>query len=150
MPASRDVTGRPPRAARGSGRPTQRQLRVGEALRHALADLLERGHVRDPALAGVSVTITEVRPSPDLRSAVVFVMPLGGARAEQVVEALQRAAPYLRHGIAERVSLKFLPALRFALDETFDAAGRIDALLRSPAVARDLGRRSGDEPDDGA
>jgi len=106
--------------------------------------------VRDPDLAGASVTVTEVRPSPDLRSAVVFVMPLGGVRAEQVVEALQRAAPYLRHGVAERVNLKFLPALRFVVDATFEKAGRIDELLRSPAVARDLAERSKGEPDDGA
>jgi ribosome-binding factor A len=143
------VKRRHPRADRGSGQPTQRQLRVGEALRHALAEMLERGTVRDPDLAGTSVTVTEVRPSPDLRSAVVFVMPLGGGRADQVVEALQRAAPYLRHGVAERVSLKFLPTLRFVADTTFDKAGRIDELLRSPAVARDLADSPEGEPDDG-
>jgi ribosome-binding factor A len=119
-------------------------------LRHALAEILERGDLRDPELAGVPITITEVRPSADLRHAVVFVMPLGGNRIEPVLEALRRAAPYLRRGVAEMVTIRYLPEFRFIADATFEQADRIDALLRSPTVARDLSATPGRESDDGA
>lgn len=117
---------------------SQRQLRVGEALRHALAEIFERGTLRDPSLSGVSVTVTEVKVSPDLRNATAFVTPLGGGEGAAMVEALGRAAPFLRRRVAEVVNLKFAPSLTFRVDESFDYAGRIEALLSDPAVARDL------------
>jgi len=123
---------------RGTGSPSQRQLRVGEELRHALAALLERGAVRDPGLGAASITVTEVRVSPDLRNATVYVMPLGGGDAAGALAALTRAAAYLRRLVAGAVRLRYVPALEFRADATFDEAARIDALLREPAVARDL------------
>jgi ribosome-binding factor A len=118
--------------------PSQRQLRVGEVMRHALAELLSRIEVDDPDLAGVTVTVTEIRPSPDLRNAAVFVMPLGGLREKEVVAALNRHARFLRGEAARRVSLRHMPELKFMLDASFAEAGKIDAILRSPPVARDL------------
>ncbi|MCH6589887.1 MAG: 30S ribosome-binding factor RbfA [Proteobacteria bacterium] len=136
------------RAERG---PSQRQLRVGEELRHALAWILERGEVRDPDLKGVSVTVTEVRVSPDLRKATVFVFPLGGGETEAVVTGLTRARPFLRRKVANAVRLKFVPDITFRADTSFDEARRIDILLRDPAVARDLGEdRAEDEETHGA
>ncbi len=131
--------------------PSQRQLRVGEELRHALAWILERGEVRDPDLKGVSVTVTEVRVSPDLRKATVFVFPLGGGETETVVAGLTRARPFLRRKVANAVRLKFVPDIRFRADSSFDEARRIDTLLRDPAVSRDLGEdRAEDEETHGA
>jgi ribosome-binding factor A len=118
----------------------QRPLRVGEAIRHALAAMLAEGRVRDPALDGVSLTVTEARASPDLRNVLVFVVPLGGAGGAEAVAALARAAPYLRGEVARAVRLKFAPTLRFALDRSFDASDRVAALLGDPRVARDLDR----------
>lgn len=124
---------------RGESRPrSQRQLRIGEVIRHALAQLLERGEAHDPGLDGVSVTVTEVRISPDLRNATAFVMPLGGGDADAVLQSLNRAAPFFRRRIAEVVDLRRLPALSFQLDISFDNADRIDALLRTPVVAADV------------
>jgi ribosome-binding factor A len=120
--------------------PTQRQLRVGEELRHVLANVFEKGVVRDPGLAGVSLTVTEVRAGADLRSATVFVVPLGGGDADTMLSALARARPFLRRRIADEVRLKFVPDLVFRLDASFDEAQRIERLLRDPAVARDLDR----------
>lgn len=111
--------------------PSQRQLRVGEALRHALAELLGRGAFREPALREASITVTEVRVAPDLRHATAFVMPLGGGEAGEIVEALRRASPYLRAQIARLVPLKFTPDLGFEADASFDRAARIEALLRA-------------------
>jgi ribosome-binding factor A len=128
--------------------PSQRQLRVGEALRHALAWVLERTALRDPALQGVALTVTEVRMSPDLKHANAYVMPLGGANGAEVVEGLNRVAGYLRHEVAKDVPLKFLPEYRFYLDNSFDEGARIDALLSSPAVQRDLAPKK--DPEDGA
>jgi ribosome-binding factor A len=133
-----------------SGQLSQRQLRIGEMLRHALAETLERGELRDPDLAGVTITVTEVRPSPDLRHATAFVMPLGGAHVATIIDALGRAAPFLRRAVAEKVTMRFLPEFRFVADATFEEAGKIDALLRSPSVARDLPSPSGEKSDDGA
>lgn len=116
----------------------QRQLRVGEMVRHALADILERGDLHDPVLTRVSVTVTEVRLTPDLRQATVFVMPLGGADADGVMTALVRARKHLRHRLGEKVELRYLPDLFFRLDRSFAEAERVEALLRSPEVARDL------------
>lgn len=123
--------------------PSQRQLRVGEELRHALALILERGEVRDPGLAGVSVTVTEIRLGPDLRNATVYVMPLGGGREDAVVEALTRARPFLRRRLADAVKLRYVPDLSFCADPSFDEAEHIEALLRSPAIKRDLDDKNG-------
>jgi len=125
--------------------PTQRQLRVGEELRHAVAWVLERGHIRDPDLTGVAVTVTEIRVSPDLRYATAFVMPLGGGALETVVAALNRAAPFIRRQVAKSVKLKYTPGFNFIGDQSFDAAGRIDDLLKDPTVARDLVSRPDEE-----
>ena len=128
--------------------PSQRQLRVGEELRHVLAELLGRGDLHDPALAGKSITVSEVRSSPDMRQATVFVMPLGGAGdVQEIVGALNHAAPYLSHEVGRRITMKFTPSLRFELDHVFDEAQHIETLLHQPAVARDLRR---DDTDDGA
>ena len=126
------------RATRGAGVPSQRQLRVGEVVRHALAEILARGEVQDPDLSGLVVTVPEVRLSPDLKIATVYVMPLGGSRQDKVAAALARNARFLRGEIARRVALKFMPELRFRLDTTFAESDRIEQLLRSPEVARDL------------
>lgn len=118
--------------------PSQRQLRVGELVRHALVDVIARANFRDPVLADVTVTITEVSMSPDLRHATAFVTPFGSGDAAAIVAALNRAASYLRHQIADAVRLRYLPDLRFTEDKTFAYASRIDELLRRPDVARDL------------
>ncbi len=109
--------------------PSQRQRRVGELVREALSDALARGHFRDPLLSEARITVTEVRPAPDLRSAKVYVMPLGGERAAELIDALQHAAGYLRGEVNRRVKLKFSPALRFELDGSFEHVQRIDTLL---------------------
>lgn len=128
-----------------AGRPGPRQLRVGEVVRHALSQVLHRGEAKDPGLDGVSVTVTEVRVSSDLRRATAFVMPLGGADAAELVASLRRAAPFLRRRIGKAVALKRLPELSFALDSRFDNADRINALLQ--AVASDV-RPSAPQEDD--
>lgn len=127
--------------------PTQRQLRVGEELRHALAQLLERGEVRDPRLADTPITVTEVRVSADLRNATVFFIPLGGGADDTVVNALMRARGFMRRRLAELVRLRTTPALTFRFDPSFDEAGHIEALLRHPAVARDLAHDDNGEDD---
>ncbi|MBX3560310.1 MAG: 30S ribosome-binding factor RbfA [Sphingomonas sp.] len=116
-----------------------RLLRVGEQVRHTLSDILMRGDVHDATLASHSVSITEVRMSPDLRHATAFVMPLLGGDAEAVLKALRTNTAYLQSEVARRVNTKYAARLKFLLDESFDEGGHIDALLRSPAVARDLG-----------
>lgn len=118
--------------------PSQRQLRVGEELRHALAQLLRPGELHDPALFDANVTVTEVQLSPDLRNATAFVMPLGGANAADIIAGLRRSAPYLKSRIARQVRLRYAPNLSFALDSAFDSADRIAALLHGEAVERDL------------
>ena len=121
--------------------PSQRQLKVGEELRHALAWTLERGKVRDPAVHDARVTVTEVRISSDLKNATAFVMPLGGSEREEtaaVIKGLNRAAPYLRRRLAQAVRLKFAPRISFHIDASFDEASHIDTLLHDPAVVRDL------------
>lgn len=124
---------------RGESRPrSQRQLRVGEVIRHALVRLLDRGEANDPGLDGVSVTVTEVRVSPNLRNATAFVMPLGGTGSDEILESLNRASSFFRHRIAGEIDLRRLPTLSFELDDSFDNAGRIDALLRNPVVAADI------------
>ncbi len=118
--------------------PGQRQLRVGEEIRHLLADLLERGNMRDPDLRDASITVTSVDVSPDLRNAIAFVMPLGGKDSERLLAALRRAAPWFRARVSEKAGLRGAPEIRFELDRTFDEADRIDAILRRPDVARDI------------
>lgn len=110
--------------------PSQRQLRVGEEIRHALAGIFIRGDLRDPDLVGIPITVTEVRAGSDLKSVTAYVMPLGGGEEAAVVAALRRAAPYLRGQLAQEVSLKFTPSLRFEIDRSFAEAQRIDGLLR--------------------
>jgi ribosome-binding factor A len=118
--------------------PTQRALRAGELVRHAVAEILARGDVHDPVLEGHLITVPEVRMSPDLRLATVYVMPLGGKDIKDVLAALDRNKKFLRGEVSHRVNLKFAPDLRFLLDERFDEAERINKLLRTPAVQRDL------------
>ena len=117
---------------------SQRQLRVGELIRHELADMLTRGDIHDPVIQAHLVTVPEVRMSPDLRLATIYVMPLGGRDVEAVIAALDRNKRYVRGEIARRVNLKFAPEIRFRVDERFDEAERIEKLLRTPAVQRDL------------
>lgn len=118
--------------------PTQRSLRVGEEIRHALTRILERGDLRDPDLAGRPLTLTEVRVSPDLRNATLFVTPFGGGDAAPLVAALKRARSFLRHELAREIDLRHMPELWIEADTSLDNASRIDALLRSPEVRRDL------------
>jgi ribosome-binding factor A len=129
---------------RDSG-PSQRQLRVGELIRHALAEVLARGDMPDEVLASHVITVPEVRMSADLRLATIYVMPLGGQDQAAVVAALDRNKKFLRGEIVRRVSMKFAPDIRFRIDERFDEAERIDRLLRSPEVARDLKRNEGND-----
>ncbi len=124
---------------------SQRQLRVGELVRHAVASLLSRGEVHDPVIEGHLITVPEVRMSPDLRLATVYVMPLAGRDAEEVVAALERYKKYMRGEVAHQVNLKFAPDLRFHIDNRFEEAERIDKLLRSPEVRRDLEKENDDE-----
>jgi ribosome-binding factor A len=121
---------------------SQRQLRVGELIRHEIADMLARGEVHDPVIEHHMITIPEVRVSADLRLATIYVMPLGGRDEQEVLGALERNSRYVRGEIARRVNLKFAPEIRFRLDERFDEAERIEKLLRTPAVQRDLRNRS--------
>ena len=123
-----------------SAGPSQRALRVGELIRHAVAEMLTRGDVHDPVIEGHLITVPEVRMTGDLRLATIYVMPMGGRDAEQVLEALNRNKRFLRGEIAHRVNLKFAPDIRFRVDERFDEAERIERLLRTPAVQRDLKR----------
>lgn len=128
-----------PRPSSRSHTSSHRVERVGELIRHALAEILARGEVLDPALDRHPVTVAAVRMSPDLKLAVVSVMPLGGEAAAAAVEALNRHKKELRTLVAHRIKLRFAPELRFALDPSFDAQARIEAILKSPEVARDLG-----------
>ena len=132
---------------RSSGRePSQRQLRVGEALRHALAELLARGELHDPDVQGAPVTVTEVRVSPNLRNATAYIVPLGGGDPATVLGGLRRAAPHIRSRLAHMVNLKFAPQFGFEVDTSFDRASRIETLLRGTGDARGT---TGDD-DDGA
>jgi len=124
--------------------PSQRVLRVSELIRHAAADILARGEIEDPALAKEVVTIASVKMSPDLKLATIAVMPLGGKNVEKIITALERNKKALRALIARRVNLKYASDLRFVVDESFAAQARIDALLKSPGVARDLQNREQD------
>ncbi len=124
---------------------SQRQLRVGELIRHELADLLARGEVHDPVIEGHMITVPEVRVSADLRLATIYVMPLGGRDAKEVIDALERNSRYVRGEIGRRVNLKFAPEIRFRIDERFEEVERIEKLLRTPAVQRDLRSRNDEQ-----
>jgi len=131
----------------GSG-PSQRALRVGELVRHAMAEILTRGELMDEVIASHVITVPEVRMSPDLKLATIYVMPLGGKDEAAVVEALQRNRRFVRGELARRLSIKFVPDVRFRLDESFQEAARIDRLLRSERVQADLASPSGEDRDD--
>ena len=120
---------------------SQRQLRVGELIRHELSAMLSRGDVHDPVIEAHMITVPEVRMSPDLRMATIYIMPLGGRDEEDVLQALQRNKRFVRGEIARRVNLKFAPEIRFRTDERFDEAERIEKLLRTPDVQRDLAEK---------
>jgi ribosome-binding factor A len=122
-------------------------LRVGELVRHALAGLFARGEIEDELLAGKVITVPEVRMSPDLKLASAYIMPLGGEQAAEIVEALNRHQRFIRGRVAPELDLKFAPEVRFFVDETFEEFGKIDALLKSDRVQRDL-HPDDDEPED--
>lgn len=132
--------GKPAKAARKGGpvSASQRQLRAGELVRHALVEVMREHDIHDEALTGVSVTVTEVRMSPDLRHALCFVEPLGGGQASPVVSALNRHARFLRGELGRHIELRFTPDLRFIHDESFNEAARIERLFMDPRVRRDL------------
>jgi ribosome-binding factor A len=125
--------------------PSQRALRAGEVIRHAIAEVLSRGDIHDPVIQGHLITVPEVRMSADLKLATIYVMPLGGRDAKDVVAALERNKRFLRGEIARRVNLKFAPDIRFHIDERFDEAERIEKLLHTPRVQRDLKGANDDE-----
>lgn len=127
--------------------PSQRQQRVAELIRHAIAEVLQRGDIQDPVLGSHVITVPEVRMSPDLKIATAYIMPLGGLDEKPVIAALERNKKALRQEVARRVNLKFAPDLRFLRDETFDEADRIDALLRTEKVRRDLESQPRDSDD---
>jgi ribosome-binding factor A len=134
------------RAHHNGGEPSQRMLRVAELIRHSMAELLTRGAINDPVLEGRVVTVPRVKMSPDLKLASVYVMPLGGKAAAEVIAALDRHKKYLRTEIAHRINLKFAPDIRFKIDDSFDNVAKIDALLNSDKVKQDLQPRSAEEP----
>jgi ribosome-binding factor A len=136
---------RPSHHGRPSQGPSQRQLRAGELVRHALVEILREEDISDPVLEGVSVTVTEVRVSPDLRHATVFVEPLGGTHSADVVAALNRHAKFLRGRLGRSIEMRFTPDLKFLHDESFDEAARMSRLFDDPRVRQDL---TPDEPSD--
>lgn len=131
-------------ASKSSRPASQRQLRVGEIIRHALSQIIARGDIRDPALEGAAVTVLEVSTSPDLRHAIAYVMPLGGIRKDEILQALKRSRRFLRGQLAREINLKYVPDVDFRLDTTFDYSDSVQRLLHDPRVAQDLGDR---EPD---
>ncbi len=137
------------RKKRSSAAPGQRQLRVGEEIRHALTDIIAQDNLDDPDLAGRMVTVTQVSISPDLRNATAFVTPFGGGEADKLVAALNRAHGYFRRELARMVKLQFSPQIRFRADESFEQVDRIERLLHDPVVARDIARNPDAENDDG-
>ena len=130
-------------SARRGKAPSHRQLRVGEELRHALSRILARGELRDPSLADLNLTVTEVRLSPDLKNATAFVVPLGGGGLEAAVAALNRAGGFFRSRLAQEVALRHAPRVAFAPDRSFDEARRVDEILERPRVRRDLAAEPG-------
>ena len=153
------MSNRPPRSPhRPSGRrtgrndgptgPSQRQLRVGEALRHAIAEVLRDNEIHDSDLDGVSVTITQVKPSPDMRYATVYCEPLGGGNAQTVIAALNRHKGFLRGEMGHKLAMKFTPELRFVEDESFAEAQKIENILKSDRVSRDIAATHDEEEDE--
>jgi ribosome-binding factor A len=128
--------------------PTQRQLRAGELVRHALATILREETLQDPALLDASVTVTEVRMSPDLKHAICFVEPLGGVQAQAVVDGLNRVSKFLRGRLARQIELKFTPDLKFIHDQSFEEAARMNRLFERPEVRRDLSDSRSSEDDE--
>ena len=124
--------------------PSQRMLRVGELVRHALAAMFARGEIEDDALRGSVITVPEVRMTPDLKIANAYIMPLGGMHAEEIVAALNRHRKFVRGRVAPQINMKFAPEVRFYVDDTFDEASRIDSILRSEKVQRDLDGEDGE------
>ena len=120
----------------------QRPKRVGEEIRRSLADIFMRGECHSPELVGASITITEVRVSPDLKNATAFFMPLAGQHKKELLEALKVASPELRYLVSKKMALRYMPRIHFSLDESFDVAEKIDTLLRKPEVAKDLAKES--------
>lgn len=129
--------------------PSQRQLRVGEELRHAVVRIFDHAHFHDPDLAVASITVTEVRVSPDLRNATAFIIPLGGEEMDRVVAALNRAQGYFRRELGRELPLKFVPRIQFAPDTSFEYSSRIDAVLHRPDVERDLDAGADAKPGNG-
>jgi ribosome-binding factor A len=127
-----------PRFETGAPGPSQRQLRVGELVRHAVSEILSRGEIADPDLDGVFITVPEVRMTPDLKQATVLVMPLGGMNQERVIAGLERSRKWLRGQVARRINLKFAPDLRFRIDTRFEDDDRIRQMLDAPEVKKDL------------
>jgi ribosome-binding factor A len=121
-----------------SREPSQRQLKVGELIRHALAEIFTRGEIVDDVLDRYSLTVPEVRMTPDLKLATVYVLPLGGEGADEVIALLELHKRFLRGELAKRINLRFMPELRFKIDTTFERSARIDELLALPKVVRDL------------
>ena len=138
------------RAHHGGGEPSQRMLRVAELIRHAMAELLSRGDVNDPVLETNVITVPKVRMSPDLKLATVYVMPLGGKDTEPVIAALERNKRFLRGEVARLINLKFAPDVRFKVDDSFENASKIDQLLNSDKVRKDLSSQTDDDADDAA
>jgi len=136
---------RPATQPRRPAGPSQRQLRAGELIRHALAEVLREAAITDPLLEHTSVTVTEARLSPDLRHAVVFVEPLGGTHAPEVVEALNRHAKYLRGQLGRGIDMRFTPDLKFVHDQSFDEAARIGRMFDDPKVRQDLAHHDGED-----
>lgn len=136
-------------ASRSTLGPSQRQLRVGEMLRHTLAAILREGNIRDTDLVGVSVTITEVKTSPDMRHATVFCEPLGGKDADKIIKALNRHRAFIRGELGREITLRFTPELHFVEDTSFAEADKIETILKSPVVARDLTAENEDDEADG-
>ena len=135
---------------RSSRPPSQRQLRVGEEMRHVIAAILARGELRDPALTGVNLTLTEVRVSPDLKTATAFVVPLGGSGMDGAVGVLNRAAGFLRGQVGREMALRHVPRLVFEADRSFDEAGHVGEILARPSVRRDLTAEEAEQPEAGA
>jgi ribosome-binding factor A len=128
--------------------PSQRQLKVGEEIRHALSEILLRGDVHHPDLVDSSITVSEVRVSPDLRNATAYIAPLGGQNKERILKALGESCGEIRHQVTRKIVLKFSPRISFRLDNSFDEANRINSLLHSPDVKRDISTPATGQADD--
>ena len=149
MAAQRHPSRRGRAQSSGQRAPSQRQLRVGEELRHALSRILARGELHDPVLSDLSLTVTEVRISPDLKNATAFVVPLGGGDSTEALDALNRASAFLRSQLGREVHLRHMPRLSFQADGSFDEAQKINALLHKPRVSRDIGQPDTGDSDPG-